>query len=86
MACNCAEDMDKQLALKNGKLATSFYITRRHSIGMGFIPVVLQVEKIASRGKKPPMAIPTFCPFCGTRYESVDAPEVEVAEAQSEET
>lgn len=61
--CTCHSDIDAKLAPLNGRLATGFTATD-HALGL---TMLLQVEKINSRGKKPPQVLPTFCPFCGEK-------------------
>ena len=63
--CTCHADMDEKLEPFNGRLATAFRIRPQSDGPMMRECLMIQVEKINSRGKKPPLAIPTFCPFCG---------------------
>lgn len=65
--CTCHNDMNAKLAPLNGKLATGFVIERCEGapIGTRHMPVLIQVEKITPRGKRPPVVLATFCPFCG---------------------
>jgi hypothetical protein len=64
--CDCIKDMDAKLADLNGKIAVT--------IGFGFDGTssgpypTIEVEKINKRGKRPPVALPSYCPFCGERY------------------
>lgn len=66
--CTCHAEMDAKLEPLNGKLATGFTV-RQSDGGISTMDLVLlmQVEKIVPRGKRPPHVIPTFCPFCGKR-------------------
>lgn len=63
MACDCVGTINSALAEHNGRLCETLML--RPS---GVRPTIM-VEKIKPRGKSPPVALPTFCPFCGTRYE-----------------
>ena len=68
MACTCINDMNARLADHNGCLVTTIF---------GVPKAVIGSEKVDSKKRgKPPVAIATFCPFCGVRYQ----PEV-IAEA-----
>lgn len=71
--CDCRKRIDEKLASLNGKLATGFCFTPR---GSAQLTLLMQVEKIKPRGKKPPHVLPTFCPFCG---EKIKADKREVA-------
>ncbi|MBN9601854.1 MAG: hypothetical protein J0G33_02875 [Afipia felis] len=66
MACNCIDEIDAKLAEHNSKLEVGFTLgsEERHS----FVFPALRTEKIDKRNRKKMGAIPTFCPFCGTRY------------------
>lgn len=61
MTCNCLTELDDKLAAYNGVMEVTFSATGRT------YPTIM-VSKINPRGKRPPCAIPTFCPFCGTKY------------------
>ena len=63
--CNCIEEIDKKLAEAghNTKLETTW------NFMTGMVYVKIGVEKADPKNrKKPALAIPTFCPFCGERY------------------
>ena len=70
MTCNCIAEMDAVLAEHNGRISATICFPRTDAINLGqpYDTVTIGVEKIASRGKRPPLAAPTFCPFCGERY------------------
>ncbi len=61
MACACIQAMNARLAEQNGRLVTTLFGTPR---------VVIGSEKIDSKKRgRPPAAIASFCPFCGTAYD-----------------
>lgn len=65
--CTCMSAINDHLKPHNTKLAVSFTLTRDLS-GMDALPM-LMVEKIDAKKRQRPMnVIPTFCPFCGTKY------------------
>ena len=66
MTCNCINEMDAVLSPHNTKLQVTFSFNRD---GSSWTFPLLGTEKIEKRVRKgPALAIPTFCPFCGTRY------------------
>lgn len=73
--CTCHADVNAKLKPLNGRLATGF--TYRDGDGETKpcmdITLLMQVEKIVSRGRKPPLVLPTFCPFCGEKLISTKA-------------
>lgn len=65
--CECTTQVNDILKPHNTRLAFSFLLTKDLS-GMDCTPM-LSVEKIdASKRGRPMHVIPTFCPFCGTKY------------------
>ena len=64
--CDCMEKMNAKLAALNGRLSETFGFP--HDGGTSVTYPTIQVEKLNKRGKSPPLAIPTFCPFCGEKY------------------
>jgi hypothetical protein len=64
--CNCIEDMNGKLAELNGKLSLTIGFSFDGSPSRAY--PTIDVEKINKRGKKPPIALPSYCPFCGERY------------------
>lgn len=72
MTCLCIEQMDAKLAPHNGRIAVTFSFGRNG--GASYTLPTIQVEKVEKRKRgSPPLAIPTFCPFCGTRYQEKSA-------------
>jgi hypothetical protein len=69
--CRCHSEIDAKLEPLNGRLATGFSIAKGAPVGATMqLSLLMQVEKIAPRGKKPPQVLPTFCPFCGEKLTS----------------
>lgn len=67
MACNCLQDMNKLLAEHNGRVCETIMWST------GDVRPTLMIEKIKPRGKQPPAALPSFCPFCGVAYKNKEA-------------
>ena len=69
--CKCISDVNGHLKERNTRLATSFCISR--DLGrMDALPII-QSEKIDSKIRGKAMTVvPTFCPFCGTKYPRAD--------------
>lgn len=66
MACDCIDVMDDKLAEHNTKLALTFGFGRD---GSSHTYPSIGTEKLDRKVRKgPALAIPTFCPFCGTKY------------------
>lgn len=59
--CDCVDKMNSALAEKNGRLETVI------GFGSGALTGHLHigVEKINKKGPRPPLVIPSYCPFCG---------------------
>lgn len=67
MACNCLNEMDALLAEHNTKLGVTMGFPRDGKPAYS-LPHI-HTEKVEKRQRKgPALAIPTFCPFCGTKY------------------
>lgn len=73
MACDCIAEMDAKLAEHNTRLCVTFGFPRDGS--PSFTRPHIMTEKINRRDRKSVIAVPTYCPFCGKRYEE---PEKEV--------
>jgi len=69
MACKCIEEIDAKLAEHNSKLEVGFTIGSKED--HSFVFPALRTEKIDKRNRTKMGAIPTFCPFCGTKYRPV---------------
>lgn len=68
--CNCIEEIDKKLAEAghNTKLETTWnFVT-----GLEYVKIGTEKADPKNR-KKPILAAPTFCPFCGERYAKPEA-------------
>lgn len=63
--CDCIKTMNNRLAETNGHLITTLFGTPRAVIGS------VKVDR-KKRGQ-PPVAIASFCPFCGEAYEAPKA-------------
>lgn len=61
--CNCLDEVNNLLRPENYRVGFSV------SLAGGDTRVVLDVSKIEPRkGRKPPVLVATFCPFCGKEY------------------
>ncbi len=68
MSCNCIDNMEPLLAEHNTRLVVTFGFPRDDR--PAFVRPKLSTEKIEPRKRVGPViAVPTFCPFCGERYE-----------------
>jgi hypothetical protein len=71
MPCTCIEEMNVKLVDYNTKLCLTFGWTKD---GNTFTRPHIETEKIEKRMRKgPAVAVATFCPFCGERYEAQPA-------------
>lgn len=76
MSCNCIEEMDAKLGEHNTKMGVIFGFPRDGR--PMFVRPFIMTEKIERRKRVGPLlAVPTFCPFCGERYEPAPAQPVE---------
>lgn len=72
MACECISTVNKLLQPRNTRLGLTFVF----SDPISELPtlVVEQIEK--GRGKPKAVAmLPSFCPFCGTKYKAEEVAE-----------
>lgn len=68
MTCNCIEEMNALLTEYNTKLGVTLGFGRD---GSSYLLPHLMTEKVEKRVRRgPALAIPTFCPFCGTKYKA----------------
>jgi len=70
MTCNCVESVNEKLATRNTRLSQAMMLVKTDHPGL-----MVETEQI-ERGRGKPKATAvflTYCPFCGTRYESDDA-------------
>lgn len=69
MTCKCIEEMNAKLGEHNTRLCVTFGFPRDGS--PSFTRPHIQTEKIETRKRVGAvLAIPSFCPFCGERYEA----------------
>lgn len=69
MACNCLDVMDAKLADHNTRICVTLGFPRDGS--PAFTRPHIQTEKVEKRVRKgPAIALPSFCPFCGTNYDT----------------
>lgn len=69
MACNCMETMDKALAERNTKLSPTLIFGTKEKPGYVTASIGTEVAE-KRRGARATGVIPTFCPFCGVKYET----------------
>jgi hypothetical protein len=67
MACDCIETIDAKLANHNSKLEIGFTL-RGDGDEPGQVFPALRTEKINKRSRERMGVVPTYCPFCGTKY------------------
>lgn len=62
-ACDCIEQFNKILKPKNARIEQAFSCFPKVEL----TGALISVEKLG-RGKRPPLVVASFCPFCGTKY------------------
>jgi hypothetical protein len=67
MACDCIAEMNAALRERNTKIQPTIIFGTADR--PGFTTVTIVTEKIAPRGKRAAVPLPSFCPFCGTAYD-----------------
>ena len=63
--CECREKINKKLAEKNARIAGGFMLG---GSTMTVTPPMIETEKLVPRGKRPPIVLATYCPFCGEKF------------------
>ena len=71
MACNCINEMNDRMVEHNTRLCVTFGFPRDGS--PSYTRPALMTEKINTRNRNRVLAIPSFCPFCGGKYEKEPA-------------
>ena len=72
-ACTCVADFNAKLAPHNTRIVETLAFPRDGS--PAFTLPTITTEKIESRKRGgPAIAIPSFCPFCGTPYHADGVP------------
>jgi NAD-dependent DNA ligase len=67
-SCTCVADFNVKLREHNTRIVETIGIPRDGSAI--YVRPSITTEKIETRKRGgPALVIPTFCPFCGTRYE-----------------
>jgi hypothetical protein len=70
--CACVADFNVKLAEHNTRIIETIGIPRDGS--PMFTRPTIRTEKIESRKRVgPAIAVPTYCPFCGVRYDPAPA-------------
>jgi len=70
--CNCIANFNERLLEHNTRIVETLGIPRDGSAS--FIRPTIRAEKIDTRTRGgPAIIIPTYCPFCGERYEPAPA-------------
>lgn len=72
MSCSCIDEINVELAKRNSRLEVGFTFGTAERPGYAFPS--LTTEKIDKRNRAKCGAIPTFCPFCGTKYREPTSP------------
>lgn len=71
--CNCVAEFNRKLADHNTRIVETLGFPRDGS--PAFTRPTITTEKIESRKRGgPAIAVPSFCPFCGTPYQGYGAP------------
>lgn len=66
MSCNCVKTISKELDERNGKLDLTY------TMNGGEFPTIMVSKKDKKNRTRPPVVVPTYCPFCGKEYREPD--------------
>lgn len=65
--CDCLTKTEELLKPKNTRLGVAFIVTNENEMVVRPLILTEQIEKGRGKGKAVNM-LPSFCPFCGTKY------------------
>jgi hypothetical protein len=63
--CDCIDKVNKSLQEE----FEGVYVRNTTNIYTGYRKPIIAAERRHGKGKKAPPLIPSFCPFCGIKYE-----------------
>lgn len=69
MACDCMSTTDRLLAERNTKLSPTIIFGTKERPGYVAVSIVTEVLQ-KKRGARPVQMLPSYCPFCGVKYEA----------------
>jgi hypothetical protein len=67
--CECIERVNEALKERNTKLALTFTFGKEAAA----YPTIMTEIVVKVRGQRPATMLPSFCPFCGTRYHAAES-------------
>lgn len=63
--CDCRARIDADLESRNARLAFGFMVDANQ---LSVSAPMIMTEKVKPRGKKPPIILASYCPFCGVKF------------------